>query len=115
MTEKEFSERFGGVLGPAYAGAPEPPFDPDAVNESRFPKALRAKRMTWSLKEGGGREGEDALEVEWTSEEWDPGGVGALEAELGRCLRHVGFRGSVSLSVRDRHGEGEDGAWFEVR
>lgn len=115
MTEKEFSGRFGGVRGPAYRGAPEPPFDPDAVNESRFPKALRAKRMSWSFEEGGGRGGEDALEVEWTSEEWDPGGVGALEAELGRCLGHVGFRGSVSLSVRDRRGEGGDGVRFEVR
>lgn len=111
MTEKEFFSKFHGVKGPKCAGASYPAFDPAAVNESKFPHALRFKEESFSFSEGTGFGGRDVVEVDWLAKEaHDPE---KLIAEVKRCLAHIGFAGQVNFSIDYcTGGEPFDGAVF---
>lgn len=99
MTKEEFNGKFKGVNGPSYRGAPMPKFNPTMVNESEFPDELRFKEYDFDFTEGG--EGsEDTLDITWISQVWEC--TDKLIAEIKRCLKHIGFVGTVYLNIRMR-------------
>ena len=96
MTKEEFERKFRGVNGPAYRGARMPAFNESAVNESAFPDDLRYKEYSFDFKEGA----DDHIDVVWISQSWDC--TDKLLAEIKRCLKYIGFVGTVYLRIRMR-------------
>jgi hypothetical protein len=86
------------VVGPPSRGAPYPPFDAGAVNESRIRDNMRPK---WTDVEQVG----DDLYVKWvTQEAIDPSGVQSLVREFKRWHVATEQKGVVHLRVEDRDG-----------
>ncbi len=102
MTEDEFNRKFRGVNCPNCRGAKQPPFDPAAVNESRFADELRFKEYGFSFHEGTGND-DDIVQVRWVTQDWNKDGLFGFLEEVVRCMRHIGFRGIV-LTVMYRRG-----------
>lgn len=109
MTRTEFYGKFKGVNGPVCRGARMPEFNKAAVNEGAFPDPLRYKENEFDFKQGSG-DGGDHLDITWVSQEWDK--TDELIAEITRCLKYVGFYGTVFLQIRMR-GESWDSDFAE--
>lgn len=101
MTSDEFYRKFKGVNCPKCRGAKMPPFRPDKVNEAKFADELRFKEYDFDFREGDDKNG-DLLLVKWVSQDWDKAGVLELAAEIERCMKHIGFIGTVWLEAHMR-------------
>lgn len=96
MNDAEFQKDFNGVNGPSYRGAPYPPFDKYAINESAFDDELRYKNCDFEVRNG-------ILYIDWISQEWaDP--HGKFDNEVRRCLNAIGFKGDVVVNIASRDG-----------
>lgn len=96
MDNDEFLRRFKGVNAPAYRGAPHPPFDEAAINESAFDDELRYKEFEIKIEDG-------VLRVKWTSQRWaNP--HGKFTDEVRRCLNAIGYKGEVFVDIASRDG-----------
>lgn len=112
MTSKKFYKKFNGVAAPAYRGAPNAEFDPNAINEAEFNDDLRFKEWTSDFDEET-----QTFTLKWRSQCW-PAEDAALEidwmvAEIARCMGCIGFTGKVVLELSSRDGD-EDRREFEV-
>ena len=89
------------VESPEYRGAPQPPFNPKAINESRFDDDMRFKEYEWKEEDGD-------IVLYWTSQ-----GRVVKEAfieEVKRCLsEYPSFKGkSVTVKMKTRG----DSFWY---
>lgn len=80
------------VIGPEYRGAPYPPFEEKAINESHFPDNMRFKE--YSAKE-------HRFEI-LTQEPFTNTDFNAFVKEIRRAYKAVGITGSITIVAKDR-------------
>ena len=102
MTKNTFYKKFRGVCAPSFRGDFPPPFEPKAINESRFADELRYKEFTIDFEEA--KDGVDTVTIKWTSYGWNDD-VNSLVKEVIRCFESIGFIGNVVLDLEDRDGD----------
>ena len=105
MTKAQFNSVFNEVAGPAFGGDKYPPFDAYAINECKFPYALRYKEYGVDFIEDTNGS-PDRIEVDWKSQFWDD--TKPLFNEVKRCFKACGFAGHVKLHVYDRYGKHDE-------
>lgn len=98
MTEKEFKERFKGVICPTCRGAKYPRFRRYGINESKFEDCCRHKGFRIQFFEET-----QSVKVDWLTQE-SCFQHSAFDAELTRCFKVIGVTGGVHVSLRDRDG-----------
>lgn len=78
--------------GPAYLGAPQPPFNEKAVNESEFEHELRGKSWLMEIKDDTGY-------VEWESQE-EENPSDAWKNEVKRAFKANGLEAGSNIYVK---------------
>lgn len=80
------------VAGPEYSGAPYPPFDENAINESKFEHSVRYKEYKAYIKDNDGY-------VEWFSQSADDP-TEQWENEVKRAFAANGLKNGSVIHVR---------------
>ena len=113
MTIKEFNKCFHNVAGKVHSGAPYPPFDPAAINESKISYDFRYKEYSidFECKDND----ISTIKINWMSQSWDESGFEGFKNEVERCFKHIGYKGNVELHVYDRDGEEDRIINFEIK
>ena len=109
------------ILCPKYLGAPYPPFNPKAINESQIPHNMRFKDAEiWA----GGYDG--VLYINWcTQQGFSPADYRQFKKEIKRCIQvHLTdlqntpdalTEVTVDVHVYARFGEGNTHGHFKVK
>lgn len=80
------------VKGPAYGGAPYPPFSKKSINESKFEYECRFKEYSVEIRDGKGY-------VEWLSQDADDP-TEAWETEIKRAFEANGLKSGDEILVK---------------
>lgn len=80
------------VAAPEYRGAPYPPFEEKAINESHLPDNMRFKQYSAT---------EHRFEA-LTQESFTAADFNAYVKEVRRAYKAVGITGSITIAVKDR-------------
>ena len=92
---------FEGVNGPDYCGAPQPEFNPNAINESEFDDNFRYKN--WSIVFND----ENEIDLFWTTQgTFECDEVYTFLNEVSRCIhKSIGYTGNVNVEMISRDGK----------
>ena len=80
------------VVGPDFRGAPHPPFEEKAINESHLPDNMRFKSYYATEHRFEGL----------TQESFTPADFNAFIKEIRRAYKAVGITGSLTIVAKDR-------------
>lgn len=80
------------VVGPEYRGAPYPPFEEKAINESHLPDNMRFKHYSSAEHRFEGL----------TQEPFTAADFNAFVKEIRRAYKAVGIAGSITIVAKDR-------------
>ena len=105
MTKTEFKNKFFGISNreceySSLTGrpAPWPPFIGNAINIEKIEHECRDKWARISLDEKN-----QVVNVEWETQE-ECIHHDLLDAEIMRCMKHIGFKGRIEVNLFDRDG-----------
>lgn len=80
------------VIGPEYRGAPYPPFEEKAINESHLPDNMRIKEYSAEEHRFEGLTQEPFTNTDFNS----------FVKEIRRAYKAVGITGSIKIVAKDR-------------